>query len=105
MRVLVVGCGYLGTRLAQRWHGRGAAVQAVMRSTDTAAALQRLHKRVAHRLKVLGDAARKAEHRARAELQRRDRFAFGHEMLARPRAAEPVAADEPLVAALRAVRL
>ena len=41
MRVLIVGCGYLGHRLARRWRRRGATVQALMRSTDSVDYLRR----------------------------------------------------------------
>ncbi len=41
-RVFIVGCGYVGTRLAQEWLRRGAAVAALARSDTAAARLQRL---------------------------------------------------------------
>ena len=39
MHVLILGCGYLGGRVAQRWLGRGDVVTAVTRSPDRAARL------------------------------------------------------------------
>lgn len=40
MRVLVIGCGYLGMRAAQAWRADGHAVAALTRSTERAAAWQ-----------------------------------------------------------------
>ena len=40
MSKLVVGCGYLGRRVAEQWAGNGHQVYAITRSTDRATALQ-----------------------------------------------------------------
>ena len=37
MRVLIIGCGYLGRRAADRWLERGVTVTALTRSTNRAA--------------------------------------------------------------------
>ena len=39
MHALILGCGYLGGRIAQRWLGRGDLVTAITRSPDRAAKL------------------------------------------------------------------
>ncbi len=39
-RLLILGCGYLGERVAERWHARGRSVTAVTRSPERAAQWQ-----------------------------------------------------------------
>lgn len=41
MNTLIIGCGYLGARVAERWHLQGARVFATTRNAETAASFAR----------------------------------------------------------------